>query len=247
VVLGMDSAGLGGGKFSRIGYVSENQEMADWTTVAGMLNYLRSFYPTWDRGLEERLVRQFDLPLKRKLKQLSRGMRMKAAFVSSLAYRPAVIVLDEPLSGLDPFVRDELIEALREQAREATILLSSHDLAEIESFATHVGFIEQGRMLFSEEMAVLVERFRMVTVTLSEPTAPRDQYPAGWLNVETADGLFRFVHRDFQGDPSSAEVRELLPDAGEIRFEAMPLRSIFLAIAKANRLRKRAADEGVAA
>ena len=100
-------------------------------------------------------MRQFDLPIERKLKHLSRGMKMKAAFASSLAYRPKLIVLDEPFTGLGPLVRDELIESLLERAPETTIFLSSHDLAEIESFASHVGYLEDGRMLFSEEMTVL--------------------------------------------------------------------------------------------
>jgi ABC-2 type transport system ATP-binding protein len=113
-------------------------------TVGGLLDYMRPFYPTWDRALEQQLVRQFDLPLGRKLKHLSRGMRMKAAFASSLAYRPPLIVLDEPFTGLDPLVRDELIEGLLERAPETTIFLSSHDLAEIESFASHVGYLEAG-------------------------------------------------------------------------------------------------------
>ena len=171
---------LAGKDFQRIGYVSENQEMPDWMTVEAMLDYLRPFYPQWDGGLEQQLVRQFDLPLKRKLKHLSRGMRMKAAFASSLAYRPKLIVLDEPFSGLDPLVRDEIIEGLLERAPETTIFLSSHDLAEIESFASHVGYLEQGRMLFSEEMSVLSGRFREITITLSAPSAvPRNIRPRG--------------------------------------------------------------------
>jgi ABC-2 type transport system ATP-binding protein len=68
-------------------------------------------------------------------------------------------VLDEPFSGLDPLVRDELIEGLLDRAPETTIFLSSHDLAEIESFSSHVGYLEQGKMLFSEEMSVLADRF----------------------------------------------------------------------------------------
>ena len=80
---------------------------------------------------------------------------MKAAFAGALAYRPSLIVLDEPFSGLDPLVRDELIEGLLDRAPETTIFLSSHDLAEIESFASHIGYVEQGRMLFSEEMSAL--------------------------------------------------------------------------------------------
>ena len=100
------------------------------------------------------------------LKHLSRGMRMKAAF-AGLARLPAkLIVLDEPFSGLDPLVRDEIIEGLLERAPETTILLSSHDLAEIESFASHVGYLEQGRIFSQEEMSVLSGRFREITITL---------------------------------------------------------------------------------
>jgi ABC-2 type transport system ATP-binding protein len=241
LVLGRNSEDLTGKGFREIGYVSENQDLADWTTVAGMLDYFRPFYPTWDRDLEAQLVRQFDLPLKRKLKHLSRGMRMKAAFVSSLAYRPRLLVLDEPLSGLDPFVRDELIESLREQAAGTTVFLSSHDLAEIESFATHVGFLEEGRMLFSEPLPALIGRFREVTATGA--TRP-SEIPSAWLNFEALEGGFRWTHSNFRGPESEAEARSLFPDA-ELRFTPMPLRSIFLAMARSGRLKKRA--EGKAA
>src|SRR5580704_6978900 len=195
-VMGIECRHLAGRDFQRIGYVSENQEMPEWMTTGGMLSYLRPFYPQWDRGLEEELVRQFDLPLKRKLKHLSRGMRMKAAFASSLAYRPKLIVLDEPFSGLDPLVRDEIIEGLLERAPETTIFLSSHDLAEIESFASHVGYLEQGRMLFSEEMAVLSDRFRDITITMPTALPLPPNFPATWLLPETVDHVIRFIHSD---------------------------------------------------
>src|SRR5580693_419977 len=193
-VLGIASRDLAGAALNRIGYVSENQELPDGMTVGGMLDYMRPFYPRWDRALEQQLVRQFDLPLKRKIKHLSRGMKMKAAFASSLAYRPELIVLDEPFTGLDPLVRDELIEGLLERAPETTIFLSSHDLAEIESFASHVGFLEEGRLLFSEELPVLSERFKEVTVTLERPSALPENSPASWLQAEAADCVVRFVH-----------------------------------------------------
>ena len=178
-VLGIDSGALAGAAFNRIGYVSENQELPEWMTVAFLLDYLRPFYPQWDRGLEKQLIAQFDLPLTRKLKHLSRGMRMKAAFAGALAYRPSLIVLDEPFSGLDPLVRDELIEGLLDRAPETTIFLSSHDLAEIESFASHIGYVEQGRLLFSEEMSALADRFREVTITLDGPVSPPASPTAG--------------------------------------------------------------------
>jgi len=234
-VLGMDSCQLTGKAFERIGYVSENQELPAGMTVAGMLDYFRAFYPTWDRDLEKQLIQQFDLPLDRRIKNLSRGMKMKAAFASSLAYRPKLIVLDEPFSGLDPLVRDELIEGLIERAPETTIFLSSHDLAEIESFSSHVGFLENGRLLFSEEMAVLNDRFREVTVTLASPAPLPGNLPATWLQPQTADCVVRFVHSDFNKQNSQRELAERFPSARNIEFDPMSLRSIFLAIAKSGR------------
>jgi ABC-2 type transport system ATP-binding protein len=234
-VLGIDVHRLAGQAFQRIGYVSENQELPEGMTVGGMLDYFRAFYPTWDRTLEQQLVRQFDLPLQRKLKHLSRGMRMKAAFASSLAYRPPLIVLDEPFTGLDPLVRDELIEGLIERAPETTIFLSSHDLAEIETFSSHVGYLEQGRLLFSEEMTVLAGRFREVTVTLAAPAPLPASLPPIWLQPQTADCVVSFVHSGYNEQSSPREVAERFPSARDICFDPISLRAIFLAIAKAKR------------
>ncbi|MGD0628691.1 MAG: ABC transporter ATP-binding protein [Terracidiphilus sp.] len=233
-VLGIDSARLAGSFFNRIGYVSENQELPEGMTVGGMLDYFRPFYPNWDRALEQQLVHQFDLPLKRKLKHLSRGMKMKASFASSLAYRPSLIILDEPFSGLDPLVRDELIEGLIERAPETTIFLSSHDLAEIESFSSHVGYLQQGRLLFSEEMTTLSNRFRDVTITLGEPSLMPAPLPATWLEPQAADCVLHFVDSEFKED-SPRELAARFPTARDIAFEPMTLRQIFLAIAKSGR------------
>jgi ABC-2 type transport system ATP-binding protein len=108
-VLGTDSNKLAGRAFTSIGYVSENQHLPDWMRVDAFFAYLRPFYPSWDRDLENELVKQLQLPLDRKLAKLSRGMHMKVALASALAYRPKLIVLDEPFGGLDPLVRDEVI------------------------------------------------------------------------------------------------------------------------------------------
>jgi ABC-type multidrug transport system ATPase subunit len=234
-VLGIDCVKLAGRDFNRIGYVSENQEMPEWMTVGALLAYWRPFYPQWDRELEQQFVRQFDLPLTRPLKHLSRGMRMKAAFASALAYRPAAVVLDEPFSGLDPLVRDELIEGLLDRAPETTIFLSSHDLAEIESIASHVGYLTEGKLLFSEEMAVLSGRFREVTVTLDGPARVLENHPADWLQPEANGTVVRFVHSGFAGEQTERSLKEAFPAARDIAWEPMPLRAIFLAIAKSER------------
>jgi len=233
-VFGVDSRRLGVREYARIGYVSEGQEMPDAMTVAEFLAYWRPFYPAWGEGRERELLDLFRLPLDRKLKHLSRGMRMKAALVSSLAYKPELIVLDEPFSGLDPLVRDEFVEGLLAYAEESTILISSHDLGEIESFASHVGFLDEGRMQFSEEMAVLAERFREVEVTVDGASLP-SRVPESWVRVETSAALVRFVETRWEAGRTEKDVAEAFPSARGVEVRPMGLRSIFVTLAKAAR------------
>jgi ABC-2 type transport system ATP-binding protein len=234
-VLGTDSCKLAGRDFAEIGYVSENQELPSWMRVDAFLSYLRPFYPGWDRKLEADLVKQFDLPLDRKLRHLSRGMRMKAALASSLAYRPRLIVLDEPFTGLDPLVRDELIESMLECAADATVLISSHDLAEIESFASHVGYLEQGRLLFSQEMTALSGRFRDVELTLDVPASMPEKIPETWMQTDISGPVVHFVASNFDEGRTTAEIGQVFGGARNVTFTSMSLRSIFLAMAKSGR------------
>ena len=262
-VLGRSSAHLTGADFQRIGYASENQELPDWMTVGQFLAYLSGFYPAWD---DAALVRQLELPLDRKLKHLSRGMLMKAALASVLAFSPSVILLDEPFSGLDPLVRDELIEALMARvhprslagsealaatpdAERPTILISSHDLAEVESFATHIGFLHQGRLLFAEELHALTARFREVTLTLPPavtgspaPVLTRTSaaVPESWLLLEHTPSAARFIHTHANTEPVDDQLASVfsisnLSEAPPIQIAPMTLRAIFLALAKSGR------------
>jgi ABC-2 type transport system ATP-binding protein len=229
-VLGVDSRRLGPAQLQQIGYVSENQQLPEWMKTGAFLEYCKPFYPGWNDAEAAELVRAYGLPLDRRLSSLSRGMRVKAALAASLAYRPKLIVLDEPFSGLDVLVREELIESLVERTPEATILLASHDLAEIESFATHVAYLNEGRLEFVEEIAALFERFREVEVTAEE--APAGGAPREWLNVERSEHVVRFTDSQFHG---SAAVAERFPGAREVTARPMSLRQIVIALAKSMR------------
>lgn len=233
-VLGCDTRKLGVREYARIGYVSEGQEMPDVMTVAEFLAFWRPFYPQWDAAREKELLDLFRLPMDRKLKHLSRGMRMKAALISSLSYRPELIVLDEPFSGLDPLVRDEFIEGLLSHADESTILISSHDLAEIESFASHVGLLEEGRMEFSEEITTLTGRFREIEVRAAITSLPPN-LPSTWVRAEAASAVVRFVETQWHAERTAREINEVFPAATGFEANAMPLRAIFVALAKAAR------------
>jgi ABC-2 type transport system ATP-binding protein len=234
-VFGRDSRNLSPEDFTQIGYVSENQQMPDWMTVKYFMNYLRPFYPGWDTARAEDLLRQFELPPDRKIRNLSHGMRMKAALASSLAYRPRLIVLDEPFTGLDALVRDELIEGVLECADGATILISSHDLSEVESFASHIGYLDRGRLQFSEEMTSLVDRFREIEITLANPSESPISWPTAWLNTEQSAAVVRFVDTQFDQEKTIAEVHRLFGNTHQISVNPMPLRAIFVTLAKASR------------
>lgn len=144
--------------------------------------------------------------------------------------------MDEPFSALDSLTRDELVEGLLANIDGTSVLISSHDLGEIESFASHIGYLERGRLQFSEELSTLVERFREVDVTLAhEPNLRAGGWPTSWMNVESAGALVRFVETRFEQGRTSAEVRRLFPNAEHIQIRAMPLRSIFITLAKASR------------
>ncbi|HEY4677126.1 MAG TPA: ABC transporter ATP-binding protein [Candidatus Angelobacter sp.] len=239
-ILGADSTQLEGKAFAAIGYVSENQELPLWMRVDSFLAYLRPFYPTWDRELENELVKKLELPLDRKLRHLSRGMKMKAALASVLAYHPKLIVLDEPFSGLDPLVRDELIESMLERAEEATVLVSSHDLGEIESFASHVGYLEEGTLLFSDEMAALADRFREVELTLDATATVPPNLPESWMQASAAASVVQFIDSSFNEERTTAEIGRVFGEHRNLTFTPMSLRSIFLATAKTRRGAKEA-------
>jgi ABC-2 type transport system ATP-binding protein len=231
-VFGEDCRRIRGKSYARIGYVSENQEIPEWMKVGALLEYLREFYPTWDRALEQSLVKQFELPLDRKIKALSRGMKMKLSLASALAFHPRLIVLDEPFGGLDPLVRDQLIEGLLERAAESTVFISSHDLAEIESFASHVGYLESGKLLFSEEMSSLTTRFREVEITTEPLQSLPTPLPSSWLQPKSSGALIRFVESRFDGEKTPADIQRLFPSATDIQFRPLTLRAIFLAMAR---------------
>jgi len=233
-VLGTNSRELGPDQFARIGYVSENQQMPGWMTVDYFLHYLKAFYPTWDDARAAELIQQFELPGDRELFQLSRGMWMKTALASSLAYRPELLVLDEPFGGLDPLVRDDVIEGLLDSAGETTIFISSHDLAEIESFATHIAYLDRGRLQFAEEMTSLNGRFREVEVTLESPVMLPDdsRWPTNWLRPEAAPALVRFVETRFDPERTVDEIRAIFGQVRNISMTPMPLRSIFVTVAR---------------
>ncbi len=238
-VLGVDSRKLGPKEFTQIGYVSENMELPLWMTVKQFLEYCRPLYPNWDAAFEKQLLTQFDLPAATKLKDLSRGMRMKAALLSSLAYRPKLVVLDEPFSGLDPLVRDEFIRGLLELTEQEgwTVFVSSHDIEEVQRLADRISIINRGQLALDETSDSLQRRFRAIEVVLPEQERSHAEIPTDWLHAEQAGRTLRFTASRFTDEEAlAAMIHDLLPAATRPEIRPMSLREIFVALARAYRL-----------
>jgi len=231
-LMGTPSRELGRRQLSQIGYVAESQVLPRQMAVGAYLDYLRPFYPNWDVVLEQSMVQQFKLPLDRKIRTLSHGMRIKLALVAALAFKPKLLVLDEPFSGLDPLVRDDLVESVLSHAEDLTIFISSHELNEIQGFVSDIGFLERGRLLFQESIDVLSARVRLIRVTLQATTRLPDTWPAAWLAPSTSGNVLRFVHTAFVEDQLASEIAALVGDVKYVQAEPMDLRSIFTAIAR---------------
>jgi ABC-2 type transport system ATP-binding protein len=234
-LLGVDSRQLSTRELAQIGYVSENQAMPSRLTVEEYTTYLRLFYPTWDRDLEASISRQLRLPVDRKIGDLSHGMRLKMALMCALPYRPKLLILDEPFSGLDPLVRDEFMEGLLDQAGEMTILISSHELSEIDGVATHVAFLDEGKLLFQESMSDLMRRFREVHVTLDVEATRPSPAPKEWMEMQTMGNMLTFVDARFEERGLNERIRSRIKGVREIDSQPMALRSIFTTLARAAR------------
>jgi len=193
------------GVLVRVGYLSEENDLPGWMRVAELLRYSRAFYPSWDDAYAEQLRQTFELSPTARIGSLSKGQRARTGLLVALAYRPELLVLDEPSSGLDPIVRRDILGAIiRTIAEEGrTVLFSSHLLDEVERVSDHVALINHGRMIFSAPLDDLKETHRCLTLRFEEPRAQPPTLP-GVLTWQGAGHEWSAVCRDGSGELASA-------------------------------------------
>ena len=162
-VFGLDPVADPVGVLSRIGYLSEENDLPGWMRVDELIRYSRAFRPTWDDAYAEELRQSFALDPAAKIKNLSKGQMARVGILIALAYRPDLLLLDEPSSGLDPIVRRDILGAIiRTIAHEGrTVLFSSHLLEEVEQVADHVTMINKGRIVLSAPLEDIRETHRV--------------------------------------------------------------------------------------
>jgi ABC-2 type transport system ATP-binding protein len=168
-VLGLRSAKQGIQIRQRVGYVAERPTLYDWMTVEQIGWFAAGFYGPGFLPEYVKLITQFALPPKKKLKSLSKGTRAKVALSLSLAHQPDLLILDEPTSGLDALVRREFLESMVDRASQnQTVFLSSHQIAEVERVADIVAILRKGKLLLVEPLDELKAKVQRLIVTLKD-------------------------------------------------------------------------------
>jgi ABC-2 type transport system ATP-binding protein len=238
-VLGQPSTALHRAHWQQIGYVSEDLVLYDWLSVAGLLDFVRPLYPGWDPDLERALLATLALDPRKRVGSSSRGERAKAALLLALPYRPRLLVLDEPLSGLDPLARDELLSALLEvTAQNAwSVLFSTQDVDDAERVADRVGILDAGTLRLEEPLEALQARFRLVHVALRSPE-PVTPPTAGVVRCSQDRNVLELVHERFSPE-AEHELRHRF--AGSF-VEARPMSLREISVALARRYREEASD-----
>jgi ABC-2 type transport system ATP-binding protein len=213
---------------SRIGHVPPQLAAYEGLKVGEFLRFVSRFRKGWDASYARHLTARFELPQDVRIRTLSHGMRTKVSLLAALSHRPEFLVLDDPTVGLDAVVLDEFFDTLLEISRKegTTLLIASHNVNEVERFATHAGFLADGRMLVSEPLPELLSKKRKIRARFRDGVP--DAVSTLGLVDSRSDG--RELTAVATNDPERTETLLRSLGAEEIRSEPVSLRELFVAM-----------------
>jgi len=226
-VFGMDPVKQPVEVLGRLGYLSEERDIPGWMRVRELIWYCKSFYPAWDDGYAESLRVRFGLDPKTKVKALSRGERAKAGLLCAIAYRPELLLLDEPSSGLDVTSRRDILEAIvRTVADEGrTVVFSSHLLEEVERVADHVTMLHRGGVVLDGPLDDIKTQHTKVVLRFAEKQAQSPKLP-GQLFADSEGQEWTLI---FRGDGEVFRQAAAQANAQVVESATPTLEEIFLA------------------
>ncbi len=233
-VFGLDPVKEPVSVLSRIGYLSEVSDLPGWMRVDELMRYMRACYKTWDDAYAEDLRKQFELSPAAKISSLSKGQKARAGLLVALAYRPELLLLDEPSSGLDPIVRRDILGAIvRTIADEGrTVVFSSHLLDEVERISDRVAMLRSGNIRFVGDMDRIKETHHRLTIRF-------DVEPSGPLRVEgllSAEGRGREWLIHARGELGDLQMAISAMNAEIVAHQPLTLDEIFVAHVGATQL-----------
>ncbi len=198
-----------------IGYVSDDPVFYEFMTGNAYLKFMKGFYPSWSDSFTTELAQRFTLDLKKKVKHLSKGNRLKLALIGALAHRPKLALFDEPTAGLDPMVRTEVFEVLWEmmEKEDMTILYSTHILDDLHKLADELVFLVNGQIIAKTPKDDLLDTWRKFAIRT-------EKLPDGLECVYTAKkNAHEWVLVSHNGD----QTLQSLHEAGFNQITATPL------------------------
>ncbi len=204
VVLGENPLRFSDAARARIGYVPQRGDLFEWMTASQLLRYFRSFYPRWNGALVDSLMRRWEIPADQLIGKLSGGQQQRLSIIRALAHQPDLLLLDEPVSALDPAARRDFIREIvaHVASQGTTIVFSTHQFADLERVALQVAFLQSGRIALQAGLDELLETTRRLTGNVTELCAAARS--RGWevLASTAREGAQGHViaRGDFTGD-----------------------------------------------
>ncbi len=233
-VLGFDSRTHGLEIRRRIGYVPEQPTLYDWMTVEEIGWFTAAFYGNGFLLRYQQLTTRFELPGRRKLKALSKGMKAKVSLSLALANDPELLILDEPTSGLDALVRREFLESMVDRAATGkTVFLSSHQINEVERVADIVGIIRDGHLIAVERLERMKAEIREATITLVDGVGSLPDLPGRTIMAERRGRQWQVLTCDALESDLLALQSQSSIQAVDVRIPT--LEEIFVAYMKGDR------------
>jgi len=216
----------------RVAYVSESQSLYDYMTVAQIIRFTKSFYPTWCAETEKTLLGTYKLPPTRKVKSLSKGMRRKLALLLAFSRKPELLILDEPSDGLDPVGVEQMLEMLVTQCSTGTsVFFSSHQIAEVERIADRVCMMHEGRLVMDTSLDDIRESYRQIDLVFNALPDECDLRMPGVERIAVRGHQIRMI---VSANTESVVERARAFYPSSIEVNPISLREIFLDKVKEN-------------
>lgn len=211
----------------RAAFVSEEKDLYSYMTVDQMIRFTAPFYPLWRDDLEQRYLRDFELPRDRKVKTFSRGMRTKVALLLAFCRGAELLLLDEPTAGLDPAIAEQVLQALvaHVAGEGMTVLFSSHQISEVEQIADHVAIIDRGRDVLADSLDELRQNYRRIQMVFDDEAPELTFHSAGVRRVQR-NGRVMTVLASAGADGILKEAEKLEPRS--VDMTPVTLKEIFL-------------------
>lgn len=210
----------------KIGVVYDGDNFPGFWTAGELSKVMAGLFKNWDQALFQRYMEDFQLPLKQKIKHYSKGMTMKLAIAAALSHHPQLLILDEATSGLDPVMRDDMLDVFLEFVQEEnhSILLSSHITSDLEKVADYITFIHKGRLILTAPKDDLVYHYAVMRCRESQFQA-----------VDRED-ILAYRKRDTQIDVLVADGREAKRKYKDVVVDHTSVDEIMLLLAKGERV-----------